>query len=325
MTTTYDKKTIADYTLNFTTPKAESKFSLDEFKKIFGDISNTHDITDPNFKKAIDFLIDTIQQSKPPIEVKYDNQYVRRSFDSTEEKQEYPKPDVAAAIAASKSSDKNENALVNEEQRDRQEYPTQVAVTAAIAAANLENVEEEEEDEEEEEEKDPTQVAVTAAIAASKSSYKDGNVNNQGTTISNNTVPVVNGQKERQEKIQGDDKNTENTANAPEPPTKIDGGETVTYITPQKLVYIYNKHTGTIYEYEESLENKEDNLREVKLEGENTFQIKIGDKFETINENNVEEHYKFVTENNEITKIFLRDMLNASTAVLKDIKNLFSN
>lgn len=109
-----------------------------------------------------------------------------------------------------------------------------------------------------------------------------------------------------------------------EPSAVIEGGDTVTYITPQSVIYIYNKNSGTTYEYEESLENKEDNLREVKLDGENTFQVKMGDIFETISDANIKEYYKFITKNKDITKYFFRDMLYASTAVLKDIKESFS-
>ena len=188
---------------------------------------------------------------------------------------------VAAAIAASKSSDMNEN--------DDKKTPTETQVAVA---------------------KEPVVNGKDAAVAADPIDDNKDKEKKNGDG---------DGQEEGQEEGQ-------DTATVPAPPTKIDGGDTVTYITPQKLVYIYNKDTRKIYEYEESLENKEDNLREVKLKdgSESTFQIKIGDVFETITDTNVKDHYKFITKNVEITDYFFRDMLYASTAVLIDIKNLFS-
>jgi len=287
MTTTYDKKSIADYTLNFATPKEEPKFSLDTFKELFGGVTSDG-IDDPNFKKAVEFLVRAI------------------------------------------SSPTEESVVVKDEIE-----PVRGRVDGNGSSSENEREEEEGDGEQEEQEEDINPGAIAAAIAASKSSDKDGNGDKKTATeikvkvvdkVPGEGATVVKKNIEAQEDGKGTGKGQppETAANAPAPTTEIDSGDTVTYITPQRLVYIYNKRTGTIYEYEESLENKEDNLREVKLEGENTFQIKIGDKFETINENNIKEHYKFVTENNEITKYFFRDMLSASTAVLKYIKNSVS-
>jgi hypothetical protein len=295
MTTTYDKKSIADYTLNFATPKEEPKFSLDTFKELFGGVTSDG-IDDPNFKKAVEFLI--------------------KAIPSPVEKPDVVEDDIERVNSGPPNEFNNDNGSSEEEGEVEGDG---------------------EQDDKEVEGEDINPGAIAAAIAASKSSDKDGTDDkNTATKIKVADVPTktalvknpLDKEKEKEKdknKGRGDGKPQENTENAPAQTTEIDSGDTVTYITPQRLVYIYNKRTRTIYEYEESLENKEDNLREVRLEGENTFQIKIGDMFETINESNIKEYYKFVTENNEITKYFFRDMLNASTAVLKDIKKLFPN
>lgn len=308
MTTTYDKKSIADYTLNFATSKAESKFSLDGFKRLFGGISNTDDITDPNFKKAIEYLVNAIPQSETPIEVS----------DDVNNKIELAKPQNQVF-----NNDDENNSSVEEDEEQEQEQEQESKIKPVTDDSG----------------------AVAAAIAVSNSSDRNGNDNIQEKPIPQNQVAVVKGpdvnvkvtavdpnpldvnNKKKKVDEEGDgQEDRQDAANTPEPPTKIDGGETVTYITPQKLVYIYNKKTGKTYEYEESLENKEDNLREVKLEenSENKFQVNIGDdKFETISESNIQDHYKFITKSNDITKYFYRDMLYSTAAVLKDIKESF--
>lgn len=104
-----------------------------------------------------------------------------------------------------------------------------------------------------------------------------------------------------------------------EVPVKALSSDSITYVTPQGIVYIHNKSDPSkVYEYQGSLEDKKSSLREVKLNENDEIKIN-GVKLDF---NNFKDLYPFITAFEEIETeptTFFNNMLAASKWVLRDI------
>ena len=108
----------------------------------------------------------------------------------------------------------------------------------------------------------------------------------------------------------------------------VSSGDSMTYITPQGLVYIYDKLANTIYEYEGSSVGNE-KMREVKLSDNDdaNMEVKKGEKFIKVTSSNFKELYPIInesdgddeSEDNKSSRFF-ENMKASSIGVLKSIK-----
>jgi hypothetical protein len=103
----------------------------------------------------------------------------------------------------------------------------------------------------------------------------------------------------------------------------IHSSNSVTTITPQGIVYIYNKSKNKVFEYEGNIENRT-NMREVKLsESGNSIMVFNENEFTEITKNNYKEYYQ--SKEDEDEDIDFNKMQAASVAVLKMFKSLNSS
>ena len=97
--------------------------------------------------------------------------------------------------------------------------------------------------------------------------------------------------------------------------------DSITYVTPQGVVYIYNKKSKKIYEYEGSIETKR--LREVRLVDNSIIEIKQGDNWEKLSYGNFKKLYPVINDDEEEkSEQFFFKMRTASVKVLKDIQSI---
>ena len=99
---------------------------------------------------------------------------------------------------------------------------------------------------------------------------------------------------------------------------KAISSDSITYVTPQAVVYVHNKNNPNIIEYQGSLENEENSLREVKLNEKDEIEI----NGTSLKYDNFKDLYPFITTFEEFQTDptqFFNDMYAASKWVLKDI------
>ena len=110
-------------------------------------------------------------------------------------------------------------------------------------------------------------------------------------------------------------------------PTSINSSDSITVITEQKLVYIYDKSKKKVFEYATTINNKP-NMREVKLsDSKKSIQILDKDnKFKEITKNNYKEYYPTDTDTEDSIdqNVDFDEMQKASVAVLKIFKEMQS-
>ena len=106
----------------------------------------------------------------------------------------------------------------------------------------------------------------------------------------------------------------------PEPePVKFNSADLITYITPQDIVYIYDKVANVINEYEGGeFENRK--LRPVKLSDDGKILVNFNGNFVELSFNNFPELYPSTNKTIQ-TKEFYDYMVKSSKAVLNDISN----
>jgi len=112
----------------------------------------------------------------------------------------------------------------------------------------------------------------------------------------------------------------------PKTPMLINSSDSITIITEQKLVYIYDKSKNKVFEYATTIDNKP-NMREVQLSAsEKSIQIldKDGTTFNEITKNNYKEYYypKDAEEEGIDNDVDFGEMQKASVAVLKIFKEM---
>ena len=105
---------------------------------------------------------------------------------------------------------------------------------------------------------------------------------------------------------------------------KAISGDSVTYVTPQSVVYIFDKLNKTILEYQRSLENKK--LREVRLAPDDNanMEVKQGDNWIKLSSANFKELYPIINDEDdedETPPDFIKTK-TASIKALKDIKDI---
>jgi hypothetical protein len=106
-------------------------------------------------------------------------------------------------------------------------------------------------------------------------------------------------------------------------PVKTISNDSITYVTPQGVVYIYyTNDPSKVYEYQQSIENQKNSFREVKLNEDGNIKVYQKEKSEWVELifNNFKDLYKSITysEENKLNKFF-NNMVKASKWVLLDI------
>jgi hypothetical protein len=200
----------------------------------------------------------------------------------------------------------------------------------AVAAAVAANQKKEKKDETEEEQKVKTDdkilqskgdfFAVAAAVAANQKKEK------KDETEEKKKDETEEKKKNDTEEEKKNDTEEEKKNETEKPDTSsflIHSSNSVTTITPQGIVYIYNKSKNKVFEYEGNIENRT-NMREVKLsESGNSIMVFNENEFTEITKNNYKEYYQ--SKEDEDEDIDFNKMQAASVAVLKMFKSLNSS
>ena len=100
---------------------------------------------------------------------------------------------------------------------------------------------------------------------------------------------------------------------------KIQSGNSVTFVTPDGIVYVYDN--GKVMEYEGSLDNIE-NIREIKLE-QNDIQIQKNGNFELLTRENFKDFYPITSSDSD--NLNDTDVSKKTDKSNESIDKIFSN